>query len=283
MTPVRVVANRELGGGYRLLSLESPFGPETVKPGQFVMLRAPGRLDPLLPRAFALFDVRPGANAGPPTMDIFYHVVGKMTGLMAGLKAGDEVTVFGPLGSAFTLPQGLKRAVLVAGGVGLAPMLLLARAVAEANKGRTAARRIEALLVLGGRSREHIVCTETFEREGCNVVVTTEDGSLGQRGLVTDELEPLLADDDGAGGGTVLYTCGPEGMLRAVAGLAKRYDVACQASLEARMACGFGICLGCVVKVLGAKRGQPSVDGARYERVCVEGPVFDTLEVCWDE
>jgi dihydroorotate dehydrogenase electron transfer subunit len=283
MQRVRVVENKELGGGYLLIRLESPFGPEAVKPGQFVMLRAPGRLDPLLPRAFALFDVRPASNGGPPTLDIFYHVIGKITALMAELTAGEELELLGPLGNAFRLPRGARRAVLVAGGVGLAPMLLLARSIRHANTGRSGEQAVEPLLIYGGRTKEQIVCREAFEAEGCPVLVTTEDGSMGARGLVTDALTELLEARGGRVEDLAVFACGPEGMLKAVGELAVRYGVACQASLEARMACGFGICLGCVVKILGVKRGQPQADGGRYERVCVEGPIFEAREVSWDE
>lgn len=265
-----------------LLTLESPFGPNEVRPGQFIMVRAPGRLDPLLPRAFALFDVQPGLNGGPPTFGIFYHVLGKMTRLMSELVPGDEMEILGPLGNAFGLPRGMRRAVLVAGGVGLAPMLLLARAIKKANRGRKPDRAVEPLLIYGGRTQEQIVYREAFEAEGCPVLVTTEDGSSGVRGLATDALSELLAAREGRVEDLVVYACGPEGMLRAVAELAERFQVACQASLEARMACGFGICLGCVVKILGAKRGHPVANGGRYERVCLEGPIFDAREVIWD-
>lgn len=283
MQRVRVVDNRELGGGYLMLSLESPFGPEEVRPGQFVMLRAPGRLDPLLPRAFALFDVRPAPDGDPPTMDLFYHVIGKMTALMSELAPGEELELLGPLGNSFSLPRAARRAVLVAGGVGLAPMLLLARSIRQANAGRTPGRAVEPLLIYGGRTSDQIVCREEFEAEGCPVLVTTEDGSLGVRGLVTDALAELLEARRGGVEDLVVFSCGPEGMLKAVGEMAARHGVACQASLEARMACGFGICLGCVVKILGVKRGQPRTDGGRYERVCLEGPIFDAQEVCWDE
>ena len=283
MQRVRVVENRDLGGGYLLLKLESPFGPEAVKPGQFVMLRAPGRLDPLLPRAFALFDLRGGSNGGPATMDLFYHVIGKMTAIMADCEPGDELELLGPLGNAFSLPRGLRRAVLVAGGVGLAPMLLLAQDIRRANRGRKKETAVEPLLIYGGRTHEQIVCREEFEAEGCPVLVTTEDGSAGVRGMVTDALGELLSARKGRVEDLVVYACGPEGMLRAVSELTARHGVACQASLEARMACGFGICLGCIVKVLGAKRGQPEANGGRYERVCLEGPIFDAREVSWDE
>lgn len=282
MIRTRVVANRELGGGYYLLTLESPFGPEAVRPGQFVMLRAPGRLDPLLPRAFAVFDIRAGADGGPPTIDFFYHIIGKTTRLMAGLAPGADLEIFGPLGNAFTLPRGVRRAVIVAGGVGLASVLLLARAIEKANRRRRDGSTIEPLLIFGARTHEQIVYREAFEAVGCPVLVTTEDGSLGVQGRVTDALAGLLAARSGQEDGLILYACGPEGMLRAVASLAGSHKVPCQASLEARMACGFGICLGCVVNIRGGKRGQPEANGGRYERACIEGSVFNALEVNWD-
>ncbi len=190
MHPVRVVANRELGGGYYLLTLESPFGPEAVRPGQFVMLRAPGRLDPLLPRAFAIFDIRAGADGDPPTIEFFYHIIGKTTRLMAGLTPGDELEVLGPLGNSFTVPRATRRAVIVAGGVDL---------VINTTHGKQALKDSYTLRRTA-LSRDIIYTTTIWGAEAMvkairDLVVGLEDGTFGVRSLQEhhggEELEKL--------------------------------------------------------------------------------------------
>jgi dihydroorotate dehydrogenase electron transfer subunit len=161
--------------------------------------------------------------------------------------------VAGPLGRGFPAPRS-RRALLVAGGVGMPPLLHFAEETRDA----------ELTLLYGGRSREHIHLTERFFAAGCGVEIATDDGSLGEKGPVTVLLERRL----GAPGETPeIYACGPEPMLRAVAALARRFKARCHIAAEARMACGVGCCRGCAIVLEGA--------GARIAMCCTEGPVFD--------
>ncbi len=211
----------------------------------------------------------PVGNVGDepgPVVEILYKVLGKGTQCLARMEPGQEVEILGPLGNSFTLPDGLEQAVLVAGGIGVPPIAALATQMRNAECG---VRNAEVFL--GGRTSEDILCVKDFEEAGAEVHITTEDASLGVRGLVTDLLRPFLLTPHSSR--LTLYTCGPPGMLAAVAKLAEEYGVPCQASVEANMACGFGACMGCAVEVKGKAKG--------YKLVCKDGPVFDSREIVW--
>jgi dihydroorotate dehydrogenase electron transfer subunit len=236
-----------------------------MSPGQFFMVGIPGA-DVLLRRPFSVCGL-PGTFADAPegSVQVLYKVVGRGTALLSSLRPGAALTALGPLGRGFDLgvAPGV-RPVLVAGGIGVAPFPALAAALA--------ARGTPSTLVYGARSAGDLPLLDWF-RERCDAVtVTTEDGSLSRRGLVTEALGGLL---DGAGA-TRIYACGPSPMLRAVAAIARSRGVPCELSLEAHMACGFGVCLGCVVPTRGGEGGQPA-----YERVCVEGPVMPAERLLW--
>ncbi len=182
-------------------------------------------------------------------LEFRFKTVGRGTGIMAELAVGAGISVLGPLGNGFATPEG--PATLVGGGTGIASLFELARLAAPGTR-----------VLLGGRSREDILGLEDFEQLGVELHVATDDGSLGQRGLVTDLLEPRA--------GEVVYACGPLGMMQRAQELASRAGARCLVSLENNMACGFGICLGCVVNT-------PA--GFRY--VCTDGPVFDGATLGW--
>ncbi len=230
------------------------------------MVRPTGACDPLLPRAFSLYRM----TASPdPVIEILYKVVGKGTQQMARMEPGRAVEVLGPLGNAFTPPLQGVRPVLVAGGIGVPPVAALAREMTSTQQAAGSGQNAEVFL--GGKTAEDILCLKEFEEAGAGVHVTTEDGSLGTRGLITDLLEPFLLG--AASSALTLYTCGPPGMLSAVARLAATHRVPCQVSMEANMACGFGACMGCAVEVTDLDR--------RYKLVCKDGPVFDSREIKW--
>ncbi len=236
-------------------------------PGQFVMLRFPGRLDPLLPRPMSVSEVLPDEKGRPARIRVLLKVVGKGTELMAALAAGDVLHILGPLGRPFEVPPrhaGRDRAVMAAGGIGIATFPFLAKVLRNAGW--------KPLLLFGARGEGDLVDREWFEAEGIEVRTATEDGSHGIRGLVTDLLQKEILPGSEAG---MVYACGPRPMLRAVSALVSFYDVPCQLSLESVMGCGFGVCLGCVVKV---RKG----DGFEYVRVCVDGPTLPASEVLWE-
>jgi dihydroorotate dehydrogenase electron transfer subunit len=288
----RVAFNRPISTAYLHLGLAAPGFPPTFRAGEFVMVRPTGVGDPFLPRAFSIYRVSGGADS-PAVVEILYKVLGKGTRYLARLDVGQEIEILGPFGNAFTLPEDLGHAVLVAGGIGVPPIAALAVELAKMRNTQRVPewgmRNMEVFL--GGKTSEDILCVKDFEEAGARVHITTEDGSLGTRGLVTDLLGPFLR------GGTQalrhpgtqaspecqsaqvptcrLYTCGPPGMLAAVARLAEELAVPCQVSVEANMACGFGACMGCAVEI------RADVAGPGYKLVCKDGPVFDSREIVW--
>ena len=230
-------------------------------PGQFVML-SPGavgaapRSDPLLPRPMAVFRER--AGAGGAEIEILYKRSGRGTQLLSEAVAGDAVAVVGPLGRGFETEAHAGRALLVAGGTGIASVFELARR--ERDR-----RPVDVLL--GARSAGDLMAVDDFAALDVGLGIATEDGSRGERGLVTALLEKHLAD----GGDATVYSCGPTPMMERCAAIAEERGVRCFVSLENTMACGFGVCLGCAAP---HRRGG-------YALVCREGPVFDGADVVW--
>ena len=219
--------------------------PIPAIPGEFVMVRGDWGVHPVLPRAFSL--VESGERGA-----ILVKAIGEGTERLAAMAVGDDLMVFGPLGQAYKPDTTGRKHVLVAGGVGVAPLLFLARELAAAGGSST---------FLYGARTEHDLPLAAEIAEVSELVITTEDGSRGEQGLITAPLERLLDDDPNA----IVYTCGPEGMLHAVANVAQARGVPCQVALEAPMACGMGTCKGCAVM---------GTDG-KYHYVCHDGPVFD--------
>jgi dihydroorotate dehydrogenase electron transfer subunit len=249
-----------------------------IRPGQFVMLRLPGRHDPLLGRPFALYDTVLDDGGQPTALDVVYLVVGKLTGLLATLRPGDDVEVWGPLGNGFPDLPDHDHIVLVAGGIGQTPFLAYVRDLlgTRGYGGRLPHRRAQRVsLYYGVRTAELAAGIEDFRTAGASVHLATDDGTLGFHGFVTQ----LLETQGGTGGSPVAETpilgCGPEPMLRKLAQLAERWGAPCYLSLETPMACGVGICFSCVTRVRTA-------DGWDYRRVCVEGPIFDAASLVWD-
>ncbi len=242
-------------GPYATLTVGGEVTPS--EPGQFYMLRGDWGADPLLGRPLSIL----GEVASEGTVRFLLKVVGRGTRLLHELEPGQKVFALGPLGRPF--PRGGEaagRRVLVGGGVGVPPMVYLAEKL-KAEGG-------DFSFLQGARTGEDLILLDELESLDVEPVLTTEDGSRGRRGLVTEPLIELLD-----GGADAVYACGPVGMLKAVADLC-RGRAACHLSLEARMGCGYGVCLGCVVPV--------QRDGRRtYERVCKEGPVFDGEAVLW--
>jgi len=276
---VVVTGNRPLSGSHFLLSVESPRQARASRPGQFAMLRILGRSDVLLRRPMSIYDVMaknsdaksPGA-AGPPTiLQFLYKVVGHGTQLMSELRPGNQVGLLAPLGHGFFEEDYLPRAheaheiLHVAGGIGIAALLLPAKRLAEAG--------FQQRLFMGGRSQADLVGVEDFRPVVRGALLATEDGSAGYRGFVTRPLEEYLARHSDRK--YLLMACGPWAMLRACVELAKRYGHPCLVSMENRMGCGLGVCLGCCIRVRGS--GHEA-----YQRVCTEGPVFWADKVVWD-
>lgn len=222
-----------------------------AKPGQFAHLLVPGKT---LRRPISICDVE------GDLLRLVFQIRGEGTALLAELEVGETLDVLAPLGHGFALRNTEEQAVFVGGGIGVPPLLYAARQYGE-----------NATVILGFRDKDAVILTEDFARAGCRVIVTTDDGSFGVHGLVTASLEQTLAQQSVHR----LFACGPTPMLKAVAGLALARQVPCQVSLEERMACGVGACLGCACQL----RRE---DGALYYgHVCKDGPVFDAKEVVW--
>lgn len=252
----RVRRQRDLGGGSFAVEVDGPI-PETG-PGQFFMLRTPERWPVLLPRPFSLYDRAADGEWG----SFLVKGVGPGTNALLDLDAGEEIVLTGPLGREF--PAEIDDPVCVAGGVGLAPFLLLARKLAAAGR--------KLRLVFGGRDRKALAGLEDFEPLS-RVWTSTDDGSHGFPGLVTDLLDELIARGEVAAGQTV-FCCGPDPMMHAVAKLCEERGLRCFLSLETYMACGYGVCNGCTVAVTGERfKGWP------YSKTCIEGPVYEACEL----
>jgi dihydroorotate dehydrogenase electron transfer subunit len=251
------------------IRIEAPTMARAIRPGQFLMLRLPGRSDPLLGRPFALFDVVGDA------LDVVYLVVGKVTGLMASLRAGAAVEVWGPLGNGFQPLATSDHVALVAGGIGQTPFLAYLRELLGTHGygGDAPRRRANRVsLFYGVRTADLAAGVEDFRAAGAEVHLASDDGSLGFKGFVTTLL--ARSASDGSGFGHVIG-CGPEPMLHALASLCHQLNIPCHLSLETPMACGLGICFSCVARV-------KTPDGWDYKRVCIDGPIFDAAILALD-
>jgi dihydroorotate dehydrogenase electron transfer subunit len=260
-TLATVLHNTRIGASYGRIGLACGDGFASSRPGQFVMLGFPDALQPLLRRPFSIHRTI-GGDGAPAGIELLYKVVGPATRRLAQARPGESLSLLGPLGSAFSLPPGTRRLYLAAGGVGVAPLTFFAERLQ--GRGRSAP---ECRLFLGGRSREDLLCIETFERLGVAVVPTTDDGSCGDRCLVTSPLEEAI----GRQPPDLVLACGPREMLACVLGIVRRHGIACQVSIETMMACGMGACLGCAVE---GRR-----DRSRFLHACLDGPVFDAEEI----
>lgn len=286
----------------------------TFQPGQFVMVKPLGSLDPFLPRAYSILRVQRLSNGRRArrahVVEILYKVLGKGTTALSQLKPGDRVDLLGPLGHGYDVPAHLTTALLVAGGIGVPPVVALAERFASSGwrvqgsaKGKGARRTADfghrtsdighrrMVAFVGGKTAADALCLTDLRKAGATLHVATEDGSLGHRGLVTDLLETYLTSR-AAGPPPTIYACGPHPMLHAVTRIAERFQIPCQVSLEAEMACGFGACMGCVIPVKSSglrvessrqtmNYEPPTVNDFRYKLCCKDGPAFDAREIVW--
>lgn len=240
-----------------LMEFRAPEIAAEAVPGQFVMVRTADGTDPLLRRPFSICRTDDRRICG-----ILYRVVGRGTKILSLARPGEALSVLGPLGSGFQLPNPGTNALLVAGGIGLAPLVFLFHRL----------DRTEREILLGYRSREERIPLGPLGLEGTSLSLATDDGSEGTKGLVTDLLEAKLQREGGRG--RMIYACGPQPMLKEVAALTGKAGIPCQISLETSMACGLGACQGCAVS---AAHGQ----GREYFHVCQDGPVFYAEAMDW--
>jgi len=272
-----VVAEHErLAQGTYRLRFECPELARQIVPGQFVMMRISGCDDPLLGRPFALYDTVVDSRGMPIGLDIVYLVVGKMTGRLERCKPGDALEVWGPLGNGFSA-EPTEHLILVAGGIGQTPFLALGRQFLGGRPYGQPARQVatapRVTLCYGVRNEDLLAGADDFRECGIDLRISSDDGSVGHHGLVTELLEEALEEQ--APENCRIACCGPEPMMEAVAKIALQRSVACEVSLETPMACGIGICFSCVVKT------EQAGGDWDYKRTCVEGPVFDAGKIVW--
>ena len=270
----RIIENRGIGhpaqGLYKMI-LSGQIA-HTAEPGQFVHLKIGDGYDPLLRRPLSIA----GIDKSKEEISIFYRVAGKGTEMLAGMKQDEYVDVLGPLGKGFTVPRS-GELLLIAGGIGVFPLFSLIQAIDK--------EQVKVKLLWGGENKQFLESAglEYLKSWEIDLEVSTLDGSLGTKGLVTELLESYLGVYSSVhSNGTdtdhlQAAVCGPNEMLKAVTEICLCYDVPVEVSLEERMACGVGACLGCVCTV------KNKGDSLKRKRVCKEGPVLDGKEVVWDE
>jgi dihydroorotate dehydrogenase electron transfer subunit len=277
---VSIVFNHHLAGASHAMGFECPEIAAQAAPGTFVMLREAQPRGYLLNRPFSI------GNVDGNTIEIYYDTVGKATHAFAALHQGDELDVFGPLGTGFSVEPDAALRLLVAGGIGIAPFPFLA---IELAKHRHGARTV---VLAGYRASSHVILQKLFEQIGVAYEVATEDGSRGFKGFVTGLLEQKLGDashrgdasrrlDEASGfvgldTSVAVYACGPTPMLKRVAEITAARELFCELSLEQYMACGVGACLVCACRV------RTPDGGGTYKMVCKDGPVFNAREVLFE-
>jgi dihydroorotate dehydrogenase electron transfer subunit len=253
---VEIAANERDTDLYFRLALRAPQITPLIQPGQFAHVRVLPMKEALLRRPFSIFQVE------GDRFTILYKSVGKGTEKLSRMRPGEQLSVIAPLGHGFTVPPaGGERPLLVAGGYGMAAMYLLAQR--SPRKG---------IVFVGGRRRGDILCEKEFTALGWEVRVTTEDGSHGEKGLVT---QPLLAELKRNPTEGKLFACGPTPMLKAVGRIAEEFHLPAELSMDEHMCCGVGVCLTCVIPIRAG-------DGWEYQRTCTEGPVFDSRQIVWE-
>jgi len=263
-----IVKNERTGSVYFLLEIDCPSIASRIKPGQFIMLKVSDNDYPLLRRPFSVhksYSSRHPEREKRGHLLILYKVIGKGTEKMTALEKAAKADMIGPLVNGFTLPviPSSSNVILVGGGVGVGSLFPLAETL----------RGAKLSVFIGAKTGEDILCRADFRKWTSNIFIATEDGSLGFKGTVIDLLLSKKRRFKNRKS-QYLYSCGPMGMLEELAKKVRLNSKICQASLEARMACGFGACWGCVVKTKDPR--------LPYQRVCKEGPVFNLADIIWE-
>ncbi len=240
---ITILENKKVNGKYYKLTFQSAPLSKNVQPGQFLQIRINETTDPYLRRPFSYYRV-----AGK-RVEVLYEILGRGTGILSKKKKGEELQVMGVLGNGFSAGTGKKKRVLVAGGVGVPPLVFLAE------------KYPAAYLLVGTKSKLEVMPKKELQKVKAKILYSTEDGSYGARGMVTKLLEKVIMEE----GPRELFiqTCGPKRMMEAVIAMTRKYGIQGEASMDEAMACGVGACLGCMVET---KEG--------LKRACADGPVF---------
>lgn len=256
-----ILWNKQISNTCYKIGMTCPETYAIAKPGQFIMLRLVGQTDPLLRRPFSIHNLVV-SNGKTQGVELLYKVVGKATAILARQQPGTSVDLLGPLGTGFVIPHDATIIHVVAGGIGVAPMVFLASRLQQSRVDVSNCR-----VFIGGRTKDDLLCLDVFVKLGFTVETTTDDGTAGDQCLVTHPLEVAadLRRPD------VIVACGPMAMLDCVIGIAEKHRIPCQVSIETMMACGMGACLGCAVESRGERSG--------YLHACLDGPVFDAADL----
>lgn len=249
----KVVSNEKLCPKFYRLCIDAKPISKKILPGQFIHIRVNDGFEPFFRRPFSVYRAK-------KYVEIFYEVIGPGTGFLADKQKGDTIDVLGPVGTPFNMPpNGIKQVVMIAGGIGIAPFLILSDVLK--NKG------YELILLYGGRSKGHVYKMSEFKENSCKVYIATDDGSVGDKGRVSRLFSKINTNQTK----TFLYTCGPKPMMASVQSFARKSKLRGEAACEEIMACALGACLGCSIKTTKG-----------YKTVCYDGPVFDLDEVIFD-
>jgi len=258
---LEILANTLLKEKRYLLELSVPKEFPQCVPGQFLHMRIEDSCDPLLRRPFSIHDFKQAEKKGNGVIKILYEVVGKGSALLSQKQPSSVVDVLGPCGHGFDLSkiEKAKKIYIVAGGMGMAPLYFLAKTLSGKKP----------IVLLGARTKDQLLAERELKKLKLDVSISTDDGSKGTKGKVTEVLSDLLKKDK-TDGSIMICACGPKPMLAAVSELGRRYNIGAFVSMEEFMGCGLGACLGCAIR---------TIDG--YKRICHDGPVFDSKELAW--
>ena len=245
----KILANEAINANVKRMVIEAPQIAEAAQPGQFVHVKKTDSVN-FLRRPFSIAD----ADRENGTITLIYRIVGKGTAEYAAMKVGEAFSILGPIGNGFALKDG--RPLLIGGGVGIAPLIYLSRQLKDKKP----------ILLIGGKNKDEVFWEKYLQEFADKIYITTDDGSVGFKGFTVQLLPQILAENNIEH----IYTCGPNIMMEGVAKLAYEHDIDCQVSLEKRMACGIGVCLGCTFEGKLTKKRR---------KVCTEGPVFEAKEV----
>jgi len=277
----KIIKNIEVRENYYKIVLAAKAISQQAKPGQFVHVRVSSSFEPLLRRPFSIHSVE------NDNFEILYEIKGQGTKILSQIKPGGYLDVIGPLGNGFYFDQRPtthdSRQIIIAGGIGVAPLVFLAE---KLTGSKLQASGLRPLVVIGAQTKDKVLCEKEFKKLGCEVKVSTDDGSQGFKGRATDLLRKILLTAHGSRL-TAIYACGPDAMLKELAKIIKKYNLDCQASLENFMGCGVGACLGCAIKTHDSRLTTPACRQGTtqdfvYRRVCKDGPVFNLNDIVFD-
>ncbi len=257
--PTEVISNEPVAESHYLLRCACPEIAANALPGQFIHVLIPQDSGLLLRRPFTIYTVE------GDQITMLYQLIGEGTNVLSRLKRSDSIRVLGPLGNTFEILSGPNPAIIVGGGAGIASLMLLAAALRNAD--------VHTLGLVGSMNRARLLSVEDLKAMGVETHIATDDGSVGHHGFVTELLTHILETYELRN--SIIYACGPDGMLRAVTKIGLDYQIPTQLAMENRMGCAMGVCLGCVCKV------QTPGGEFEYQRVCTEGPVFSAEDIVW--